>query len=127
MLKSSSLSMYVIATVFCSNFHFSVSLHVPFFNLLFERDSYSNEYLLFTFKIWRRYSRERTSQSLRKINQTLEKQLDKIGWSAEEEHPATLGWGRGESACQKHGVGLRSEVFRRRQRRARYRRGQRTT
>ena len=24
--------MYVIATVFCSNFHFSVSLHVPFLN-----------------------------------------------------------------------------------------------
>ena len=38
--------MYVIATVFCSNFHFSVSLHVPFSQFLFERDSYSNEYLL---------------------------------------------------------------------------------
>jgi hypothetical protein len=37
--------MYVIATVFCSNFHFSVSLHVPFSQFLFERDSYSNEYL----------------------------------------------------------------------------------
>ena len=31
-----------------SNFHFSVSLHVPFSQFLFERDSYSNEYLLFT-------------------------------------------------------------------------------
>ena len=40
--------MYVIATVFCSNFHFSVSLHVPFSQFLFERDSYSNEYLLFS-------------------------------------------------------------------------------
>ena len=38
--------MYVIATVFCSNFHFSVSLHVPFSQFLFERDSYSNAYLL---------------------------------------------------------------------------------
>ena len=38
--------MYVIATVFCSNFHFSVSLHVPFSQFLFERDSYSNTYLL---------------------------------------------------------------------------------
>ena len=38
--------MYVIATVFCSNFHFSVSLHVPFSQFLFERDSYSNEYLV---------------------------------------------------------------------------------
>ena len=38
--------MYVIATVFCSNFHFSVSLHVPFSQFLFERDSYSNEYLI---------------------------------------------------------------------------------
>ena len=38
--------MYVIATVFCSNFHFSVSLHVPFSQFLFERDSYSNEYML---------------------------------------------------------------------------------
>ena len=28
------------------NFHFSVSPHVPFLNLLFERDSYSSEYLL---------------------------------------------------------------------------------
>ena len=45
MSKRSSLSMYVIATVFCSNFHFSVSLHVPFSQFLFERDSYSNEYL----------------------------------------------------------------------------------
>ena len=41
--------MYVIATVFCSNFHFSVSLHVPFSQFLFERDSYSNAYLLATF------------------------------------------------------------------------------
>ena len=41
--------MYVIATVFCSNFHFSVSLHVPFSQFLFERDSYSNEYLLAKF------------------------------------------------------------------------------
>ena len=69
MSKRSSLSMYVIATVFCSNFHFSVSLHVPFSQFLFERDSYSNEYLfiyhlVFTCKIWRRYSRERASQSL---------------------------------------------------------------
>ena len=46
MLKRNSLSMYVIATVICPNFHFSVSLHVPFLNLLFELDSYSNEYLL---------------------------------------------------------------------------------
>ena len=38
--------MYVIATVFCSNFHFSVSLHVPFLNLLFEQIANSNEYLL---------------------------------------------------------------------------------
>ena len=41
--------MYVIATVFCSNFHFSVSLHVPFSQFLFERDSYSNAYLLAKF------------------------------------------------------------------------------
>jgi hypothetical protein len=56
------LSIYVIAMVFCSNFHFSVSL-CPFFsiffsnqiaiqtsilNLLFEQDSYSHEYLLST-------------------------------------------------------------------------------
>ena len=43
--------MYVIATVFCSNFHFSVSLHVPFSQFLFERDSYSNEYLLANFGV----------------------------------------------------------------------------
>ena len=42
--------MYVIATVFCSNFHFSVSLHVPFSQFLFERDSYSNAYLLAKFR-----------------------------------------------------------------------------
>ena len=41
--------MYVIATVFCSNFHFSVSLHVPFLNLLFEQIANSNEYLLAKF------------------------------------------------------------------------------
>ena len=38
-----------------------------FLNLLFETDSYSNEYLvLFTCKIWLRYSRERALQSLPK-------------------------------------------------------------
>ena len=42
--ESFQISMSVIATVFCSNFHFSVSLHVPFSQFLFERDSYSNEY-----------------------------------------------------------------------------------
>ena len=38
--------MYVIATVICPNFHFSVSPHVPFLNLLFEQIANSNEYLL---------------------------------------------------------------------------------
>ena len=38
--------MYVIATVICPNFHFSVSLHVPFLNLLFEQIANSNAYLL---------------------------------------------------------------------------------
>ena len=35
--------MYVIATVSCPNFHFSVSPHVPFLNLLFEQIANSNE------------------------------------------------------------------------------------
>ena len=30
----------------CPNFHFSVSPHVPFLNLLFEQIANSNEYLL---------------------------------------------------------------------------------
>ena len=38
--------MYVIATVICPNFHFSVSHYVPLLNLLFEQIAYSNEYLL---------------------------------------------------------------------------------
>ena len=54
-----------------------VDLHVPFSQFLFERDSYSNEYLVFTWKIRLRYSRERASQSLPKINQTLEEKLEK--------------------------------------------------
>ena len=37
--------MYVIATVICPNSHFSVSAHVPFLNLLFEKIAYSNAYL----------------------------------------------------------------------------------
>ena len=78
MSKRSSLSMYVIATVFCSNFHFSVSLHVPFSQFLFERDSYSNKYLVFSCKFWRLYSRERASQSLLKISQKFEAELEKI-------------------------------------------------
>ena len=41
--------MYVIATVVCPNFHFSVSPHVPFLNLLFEQIANSNEYLLAKF------------------------------------------------------------------------------
>ena len=41
--------MYVIATVICPNFHFSVSLHVPFLNLLFEQIANSNEYFLAKF------------------------------------------------------------------------------
>ena len=38
--------MYVIATVICPIFHFSISPHVPFLNLLFEQIANSNEYLL---------------------------------------------------------------------------------
>ena len=38
--------MYVIATVICPNFHFSVSPHVPFLNLLFEQIANSNQYAL---------------------------------------------------------------------------------
>ena len=38
--------MYVIATVSCSNFPFSVFPHVPFLNLLFEQIANSNDYLL---------------------------------------------------------------------------------
>ena len=38
--------MYVIATVICPNFHFSVSLHVPFCQSSFQIDPNSNEYLL---------------------------------------------------------------------------------
>ena len=45
-LKRNYLIMYVIATVICLNFHFSVSPHVPFLNLLFEQIANSNEYLL---------------------------------------------------------------------------------
>ena len=41
--------MYVIATVICPNFHFSVSPHVPFLNLLFEQIANSNAYLLAKF------------------------------------------------------------------------------
>jgi hypothetical protein len=41
--------MYVIATVSCPNFHFSVSPHVTFLNLLFEQKANSNEYLLANF------------------------------------------------------------------------------
>ena len=43
--------MYVIATVICPNFHFSVSPHVPFLNLLFEQIANSNEYLLAKFGV----------------------------------------------------------------------------
>ena len=38
--------MYVIATVSCPKFHFSVSAHAPFLNLLFEQIANSNEYLV---------------------------------------------------------------------------------
>ena len=41
--------MYVIATVFCSIFHFSASLHVPFSPSSFQSDSSSNAYLLANF------------------------------------------------------------------------------
>ena len=44
--ESFPTSMYVIATVICPNFHFSVSPHVPFLNLLFEQIANSNEYVL---------------------------------------------------------------------------------
>ena len=48
-LKKSSLRMYVIATVICPNFYFSVSPHVPFLNLLFEQIANSNVYFLAKF------------------------------------------------------------------------------
>ena len=38
-----------------------------------QRVTFSNEYLLLTCKIWRRYSREGASQSLPNIRQKLEK------------------------------------------------------
>ena len=41
--------MYVIATVICPNFHFSVSPQVPFLNLLFEQIVNSKAYLLAKF------------------------------------------------------------------------------
>ena len=41
------------------------------------RQELSNKYLVFTCKIWRRYSRERASQSLPKISQRLEKKIEK--------------------------------------------------
>ena len=40
------------------------------------RQELSSEYLLFTCKIWRRYSRERASRSLPKNSQKLEKKLE---------------------------------------------------
>ena len=43
--------MYVIATVICPNFHFSVSPHVPFLNLLFEQIANSNAYFLAKFGV----------------------------------------------------------------------------
>ena len=43
------------------------------------RQALSNEYLLFTCKIWRRYSRERASQSLPKMSQKLETIKKNIG------------------------------------------------
>ena len=43
--------MYVIATVICPNFHFSVSPHVPFLNLLFEQIANSNECFLAKFGV----------------------------------------------------------------------------
>ena len=43
--------MYVIATAICPNFHFSVSPHVPFLNLLFEQIANSNEYFLAKFGV----------------------------------------------------------------------------
>ena len=41
------------------------------------RQELSNQYLLVNFKIWRRYSRERASQSLPKISQKLDKKFEK--------------------------------------------------
>ena len=42
--------MYVIATVICPNYHFSVSLHVPFLNLHFEQIANFIAYLLAKFR-----------------------------------------------------------------------------
>ena len=49
--ESFPTSMYVIATVGCPNFHFPVSPHVHFLNLLFEQIANSNEYLLAKFGV----------------------------------------------------------------------------
>ena len=60
--------MYVIATVSCPNFHFSVSPHVPFLNLLFEQIAIPTSismYLVFTCKSWLRYSRKQAWRCLR--------------------------------------------------------------
>ena len=52
------------------------SFQTSILNLLFETDSYSNEYLVPTCKIWFRYSRERASQSMPTISQKLEEKLE---------------------------------------------------
>ena len=48
-LNISAKKVARIATVSCPNFHFSVSPHVPFLNLLFEQIANSNAYLLAKF------------------------------------------------------------------------------
>ena len=77
--------MYVIATVFCSIFHFSVSLHVPF-----SQPSFRTRQLfkgVCTCKNWRRYNRERASQSLPTI---VRKKFEKHRLEAAEKSIAAM-------------------------------------
>ena len=58
----------------CANLVDLVKSFSLFLNLLFEPDSHSNEYLMFTCK-WGRYSRERASQSLQKVRKKVRKNI----------------------------------------------------
>ena len=66
-LVKSFPTLYATCTFTCPHFHFSISFNVPSSQSPFRTRSPFKR--VFTCKIWRRYCRERASQSLPKISQ----------------------------------------------------------
>ena len=87
--------MYVIATVFCSNFQFSISLHVPFSQSSFQIDPNSNAYLL------AKVGFDTAENEPSKVGPPKASQPEHADWPAKAERRSRTGPGRSMNSAQR--------------------------